>query len=104
MKYIKIKTSVTKEQFLSQAQAVESFTSTNGKRYHVVSFNDGILKFLRLDGKKPEMEWNMNLNRLYQAYKELDDFSTEKFREYVPIQHSPARGLLLHLGLLEKNE
>ena len=47
------------------------------------------------------MECILNLTKLYQAYQELTDFSTENFRAYIPIHHSPARGLLLHLGLLK---
>jgi len=56
--------------------------------------------FLRLDAKGNK-EWPMNLKNVYQAYKELEDFATINFKPYVPITHSPARGLLLHLGMLE---
>jgi hypothetical protein len=42
----------------------------------------------------------MNLKEVYRAYKELEDFAMVNFKPYVNRRHSPARGLLLHLGLL----
>jgi hypothetical protein len=61
--------------------------------------NDKLL-FIRLDGKSKK-EWSMNLKEVYSTYKELEDFATVNFKTFVPITHSPARGLLLHLGMLE---
>ena len=55
--------------------------------------------FLRLDAKS-DQEWMMNLEEVYRAYGELDDFATVNCKPYIPITHSPARGLLIHLGLL----
>ena len=101
MAYMKKKSEISLEDFLTKVSTVKEFTSTGGKRYQVKKNDGQNLKFLRLDGKKPDMEWSLNLSKLYQAYTELTDFSTESFRAYVPIHHSPARGLLLHLGLLK---
>lgn len=101
MAYTKTDSSISIEDFFKKISTVKSFTSTNGKRYQVIKYDGQSLKFLRLDGKKPDMEWSLNLPKLYEAYKELTDFSTEKFKPYVPIHHSPARGLLLHLGLIK---
>lgn len=56
--------------------------------------------FLRLDAKS-DLEWSMNLEEVYRAYKELDDFAAINFKLYVPITYSPACGLLIRLGLLE---
>lgn len=56
--------------------------------------------FIRLDAESEE-EWSMNLKEAYRAYKELEDFTTVKFKPFVPIIHSLAKGLLLSLGLLE---
>lgn len=101
MSFTKTNSTISNEEFLKKVSDVKNFSSTSGKRYQVIKYDGQSLKFLRLDGKKPDMEWNLNLLKLYQAYKELTDFSTENFRPYVPIHHSPARGLLLHLGLLK---
>lgn len=101
MPYTKAESAINYEDFLKKVSAVKSFSSTSGKRYQVIKYDSKLLKFLRLDGKKSDMEWSLNLTKLYQAYQELTDFSTENFRPYVPIHHSPARGLLLHLGLLK---
>lgn len=101
MPYTKTNSAISIQEFLKKVSSVKSFSSTSGKRYQVIKYDDQSLKFLRLDGKKPDMEWSLNLPKLYQAYQELNDFSTENFRPFVPIHHSPARGLLLHLGLLK---
>lgn len=87
-------------EFLDKASKVKSFTSSNGRRYEVQRMENEEIFFLRLDAKS-EDEWSMNLIEVYRAYKELEDFATVNFKPFVPITHSPARGLLLNLGLLE---
>ncbi len=101
MSYTKTQPDISLDAFLKKITSVESFTSTGGKRYKVIGLDNKILKFCRLDGKKPEMPWSMNLEKLYEAYKQLDDFSTVNFKPFVPRTHSPARGLLLYLQLLK---
>jgi hypothetical protein len=91
---------VTLEHFLRKAERVSHFTSSNGKRYKVVRLDNNIMTFQRLDAKK-ENEWDIDLRAVYQAYLELDNFDTVSFKPFVPRRHSPARGLLLHLGMLE---
>jgi hypothetical protein len=90
---------ISQPDFLSRAGQVKSFTSSNGKRYEVDKVEEDIMSFRRLDAKSLQV-WTMDLKQLYKAYFELNDFVTENFRPYVPITHSPARGLLIHLGLL----
>jgi hypothetical protein len=96
----KIKPIIPLSEFLDKARNVKSFTSSNGRRYDVQRIENEEMFFLRLDAKSEE-EWSMNLKEVYRAYKELEDFATINFKPYVPITHSPARGLLLHLGMLE---
>lgn len=86
--------------FLEKARLVKSFASSNDRRYEVQRIEGDVLYFFRLDAKSKE-EWSMNLIEVYRAYKDLDDFKTENFKPFVPITHSPARGLLLHLGLIK---
>ena len=80
---------------------MKEFKSSTGKRYQVSKYDGTHLKFNRLDGKKPEMEWSINLSKLYQAYQSLTDFSTANFKPFVPVTHSPGRGLLIKMGLLK---
>jgi hypothetical protein len=98
--FYKTKPIVSLSEFLEKARKVKSFTSSSGKRYAVVKIENEVMFFLRLDTKSSK-EWRMNLKEVYKAYDELEDFSTVNFKPYVPITHSPARGLLLHLGMLE---
>lgn len=91
---------VSYDYFVSQVRQVNSFTSATGRRYAVQDFENGILCFIREDAKNNRMEM-LDIAKAYEAYKHLTDFKTEHFRPFVPRQHAPARGLLLHLGLIE---
>lgn len=91
---------ISLSEFLNRARKVKSFTSSTGKRYKITKFKNKEMYFIRLDAKSNK-EWNMSLEEIYKAYQELDNFATLNFKPYVPITHSPARGLLLHLGLIE---
>lgn len=88
------------QEFLEKARKVKSFTSSNGRRYEVQRIENDKIFFLRLDAKLVN-EWSFDLKDVYRAYKELDDFKTVNFRPYVNLRHSPARGLLIHLGMLK---
>jgi hypothetical protein len=96
----KVKPVASLNEFLENARAVESFTSSNGRRYLVTGIEDDKMLFRRLDAKESK-EWSMNLKNVFKAYQELEDFATINFKPFVPITHSPARGLLLHLGMLK---
>jgi hypothetical protein len=98
--YQKTNPTVSISDFLERVNIVKGFTSSRGQRYKVLKIENGEMFFLRLDAKGNK-EWQMNLKNVYLAYKELEDYSTINFKPYVPITHSPARGLLLHLGMLE---
>lgn len=100
-KFQKTKPTVPISEFLNKARKVKSFTSSNGRRYKVQRVENDEMFFVRLDAKSAE-EWGMSLVEIYQAYKELEDFATVNFKPFVPVTHSPARGLLLHLGLLSE--
>ena len=86
--------------FLERAYCVDGFTSLTGTRYAVERVFDNTMSIVRLDANRDYL-WDMDLEKVYEAYVELEDFSTTNFKHYLPRRHSPARGLLLHLGLLE---
>jgi len=98
--FYKTKPLITLDDFLDRAKGVTKFTSSNGRRYLVTGIDKDEMLFRRLDAKE-DMEWSMNLKNVYRAYDELEDFATINFKPFVPIRHSPARGLLIHLGMLE---
>ncbi len=91
---------ITLEEFLNKAKKVSSFASLRGRKYKVIRFENYGMFFIRLDSDNT-IEWNMDLKKVYKAYEKLTDFKTENFKPFVPIRHSPARGLLLHLNLLK---
>ena len=95
--YTKTNPSISFTTFMQMVNTVVSFTSLTGKPYRVIKLEDSILYFVREASGK---EWSMDLKGVHKAYLELDDFKTVNFKPYVPITHSPALGLLLHLKLL----
>ncbi len=85
--------------FLAKAYKVSRFNSSTGREYKVTRIENDIMFFLRLNAQLTK-EWNMDLKKIYEAYEQLEHFETVNFKPFVPITHSPARGLLLHLGML----
>ena len=99
MKFSKTNPTIKYDEFYNLTKSVEFFKSLTGKEYDVKSLDANEMKFVRVStGEK----WSMNLKGVHQAYLELTDFKTVNFEPYVPRTHSPALGLLLHLGLLKK--
>lgn len=98
-RFQKLNPIITLSEFLEKARKVKSFTSSNGRQYEVQRIVNDEMFFLRLDAKSGE-EWSMNFKEVYRAYKELEDFATVNFKPFVPITHSPARGLLIHLAMI----
>lgn len=100
MKYIKTNSSISKSEFLTIAKKIKSFSSSNGKKYLVKKVQGNTIFINRLDSKQPDKLWDLELEKIYMAYKGLNDFHTINFKKYIPIRHSPSRGLLIHLKLL----
>jgi len=99
MKYSKINPEISYADFYRLASPVKHFNSLRGKNYEVQSIRNDIMTFIR---KSSGEIWSMDLKGVHKAYIELTDFKTENFRSYVPLTHSPALGLLLHMELLAK--
>lgn len=99
-RYIKSNKIIDEKDFLQAAKKIKSFSSSSGKKYVVTDLNGDVLSFKRIDSKNPDEDWSFDLKKVFEAFENLSDFRTENFRKYVPIRHSPARGLLIHLGLL----
>ncbi|MEN5378776.1 hypothetical protein [Sphingobacterium kitahiroshimense] len=97
MKYTKTNPTIAYEEFYKIAKPVKHFKSLTGKEYDVQSVIGDEMKFLRVSTGEI---WPMDLKGVHLAYCELTDFKTVNFKSYVPRTHSPALGLLLHLGLL----
>lgn len=88
------------DDFKNAAFKVKKFKSIPRlKTYEIVSIDADIIYFIRKDANSTKL-WTLDLKSIYKAYIELEDFQTLSFRKYVPVRHSPARGLLMHLGLL----
>jgi hypothetical protein len=98
MPYQKRKPVVSYPNFREMIKGVDNFTSSRGNRYLIEEIEGDTLHFRRLDAGGSR--WDIDLKKLFLAYKELDSFYTKDFLTYVPRRHSPGRGLLLHLGLI----
>lgn len=99
MIYKKTNPKITFTEFRSLVLLIPSFKSLTGKEYVEVKVKENIIYFIR---KSSDKKWTMDLEKVLRAYKELVDFKTKNFSFFVPRTHSPALGLLLHLGLLKK--
>lgn len=99
--YQKTNKEISLDDFLKKAKTVKNFESSTGKRYQVSSVVGDTLVIKRLDANQ-SIPWEINLKNLHQAYRELADFKTLNFKPYVPIAHSPSRGLLIHLNMLKQ--
>ncbi|OYZ01877.1 MAG: hypothetical protein B7Y37_04585 [Sphingobacteriia bacterium 28-36-52] len=100
MSYKKTDPQISFADFLTKVTQITEFSSSNGRRYIISKCDNRFYKFFRLDGKKPEMEWRINLEKLFEAYKAIEEFSTSNLKPYATRAHSPARGLLIKAGLL----
>lgn len=101
--YRKVEPIISEVDFINKALSVNEYTSSGGKHYKVMGFVDNEMLFQRLDADLSRV-WTMNLNNVYEAYLRLNDFKTINFKPFVPITHSPARGLLLHLNMIEESD
>lgn len=99
MAYTKVHPTVSESEFIKKASLIKDFVSPTGKRYKVLSVENGIMKFLRLDAESGKPE-KFSLFDVYKGYSSIEHFHTENFRPFVPRKHSPARALLLALGLI----
>lgn len=95
---IKTNPTISFEKFLLLVKELKEFRSKTGNLYTVVSLNDHNLRFIR---ESTNIEWEVDLKKVYQAYQELKDFKTINLKAYVPRRQSPALGLLLEMELLE---
>lgn len=97
--YKKINQDIKYTDFFELVKELQSFKSLTGKEYEVLGIDGTVMSFLR---KSTQKKWSMDLHGVHKAYLELTDFKTKNFQTYVPRKHSPALGLLLHLGLLKE--
>ena len=89
------------DDFKAAAISLKGFKSfPKQKKYEVSAIDGDIIHFIRRDADSSKI-WSFNLSDVYRAYQELDNFNTLSFKKYVPIRHSPARGLLVDLKLLK---
>ncbi|HXI01437.1 MAG TPA: hypothetical protein VNI52_14305 [Sphingobacteriaceae bacterium] len=98
MNYKKSQPKITYSDFSDLGMPLKTFKSLRGKQYEVISIIGSSMNFIRKSSGK---NWKMDLKGVLMAYKELNDFKTANFKPYVPRTHSPALGLLLHVGLLK---
>lgn len=102
MQSIFIKTSppVSYTEFINRVKKLSSFKSSNGREYKIKKLEGDVLCFVRINSKHPEKKWSFSLKNVYQAYVNLEDFRTVNFKKYIPIRHSPGRGLLISTDLI----
>jgi len=99
MRFEKKQPVISYTDFVEKARSVTGYTSSSGKRYEVMGFEGDVMLICRLDANT-NVNWEIPLWKVYEAYTQLNDFSTKSFKPYLPHRQSPSRGLLLHLELI----
>jgi hypothetical protein len=100
MHFSKVLPIVPFSKFMVQAARVREFAGQAGTAYSVDRIEGNTLCFRRLHAKNKERIQRLDLRELYRALRELDDFATKNFRDFIPGTHSPGRAFLVHLGLI----
>lgn len=96
---IKTTTTITYADFESRIRAVKDFASATGRRYKVIMIDGGIL-FYKQPGATNGCK-QIEIQKLYQAYMNLQNFQLPYWGHYLPKNFSAGRSLLIHAGLLK---
>jgi len=90
---------VSYNSFQKSASLLKTFSSPDGTLYKNTGTDGDHLIFTRPGNSKNEI---LSLKDTYEAYQQIDDYSTEAFKKYVNSKQSPARALLFELKLIER--
>lgn len=85
--------------FFKNALALKEFTSPDGTTYKVDGSTEKGFRFKRPGKSKSQP---LDLLKVYRAYEQIEDYSTEAFKPYVGGKQSPARALLFQLQMIER--
>ncbi|RYF26791.1 MAG: hypothetical protein EOO42_00620 [Flavobacteriales bacterium] len=89
---------VSYSNFQHDASLLKVFSSPDGTIYNNSGTDGDQLIFSRPGKSNNEV---LNLIDVYEAYQQIDDYTTEAFKLYVNGKQSPARALLFELELIE---
>lgn len=90
-------TGYTFANFKRKAKSLITFSSPEGTMYKVTDVAGDQLTYLRPGKLKAEP---LDLRKVYEAYKQIEDYTTDAFKPFINGQQSPARALLLELKLI----
>lgn len=91
-----MKKKLTKEQFINLLSEVKEATSVQGKHYSNIRLEKGKIVGTR-NGTKGTFE--IDINKLYDAYKNCETINTSTLKPYVNRVQSPAYAILMKMKL-----
>jgi len=104
MPYTKVRPVIPFAEFIQRASSAKAFTGSTGVHYDVARLDGDSLWIRRRNAADHERVQRLHLGQLYRALDQLENFSTEAMKNFVPGLQSPGRGLLLHLGLIQSGD
>lgn len=82
---------ISRKDFLKAIEQIHSTKSVSGVVYSSIRVNGFLCKGIRESTQK---EFRIDLDKLYQAYSELDIINTVTLKQYVDRVQSPALAIL----------
>lgn len=92
------KQKLSKEEFIQQLQAVTEANSLQSVHYSHIRVEGGKIQGIRNSTQK---SFEIDIDALYQAYKENETINTSILKRYVDRVQSPAYAILIKMGLLK---
>lgn len=92
--------SVAKTEFIDVIKGINKAESVTGVPYININLVNGIICGVRESTNEP---FSMNVDSLYQAFCELDTFTTTALKPYVNRVQSPALAILISSKLIVPN-
>ena len=88
---------ISKQEFIDRIKTIHSAISVRGIKYSNIQLCGLVCKGIRDSTHKP---FQISLDKLYEAYKELDVINTTTLKSYVNRAQSPALAILMKVGLV----
>jgi len=88
----------SKEEFIKAISKINSATSVTGMMYSNIRFENGMIIGMRESTLRP---FTIKVDKLYNAYKDLKEFTTLSLKPYVDRVQSPSLAILIAIGAVK---
>ena len=89
---------ISKSEFIDKVSIVKEATSKRGIPYKSISCDGNRIRGIRCNGRNNPFA--INVDKLYNAYLQLDVINTSTLKSFVPGVQSPAYAILTKINLI----